>query len=52
MKIEFTYSQWDLEIGICKCCGEESNEIVKSNGRCVDCINDIAIMESEMNKYG
>ncbi len=48
MEIDFTYSEWDLETGICKCCGDESDEIVKGNGRCVDCINDIASMESEL----
>lgn len=45
MDIEFTYSQWELQTGICKCCGEESDEIVKGNGRCVDCINEIAVIE-------
>lgn len=48
MEIDFTYSEWELKTGICKCCGDESDEIVKGTGRCVDCINDIAFMESEL----
>lgn len=48
MEIDFTYSEWELETGICKCCSDESDEIVKGTGRCVDCINDIAFMEFEL----
>lgn len=38
MKTEITYSEFDLTNGICKSCGEKSNEILIEDGRCVDCI--------------
>lgn len=38
MITETTYSSWELEHGICKCCGEESDEILKGTGECLDCI--------------
>lgn len=33
-----TYNHEDLTSGICSSCGQESSEILKSDGRCVDCI--------------
>lgn len=38
MMTETIYSQSELEHGICKCCGEESDEILKGTGECLDCI--------------
>lgn len=37
---ETTYSRFDLTKGICDCCGEESNEILRGDGRCIDCIEE------------
>lgn len=33
-----TYSPADLTSGVCSECGQESNEIVVDDGRCVDCV--------------
>lgn len=38
MIAEETYSYNDLESGTCRCCGEQSDEILKDDGRCIDCI--------------
>jgi len=38
MITETTYKTTDLSTGICHSCGEESNEILLKDGRCVDCI--------------
>lgn len=38
MVIETTYKINDLTYGICKSCGEKSNEIVIGDGRCLDCL--------------
>jgi hypothetical protein len=40
MKTETTYSQIELEHGVCTCCNEESDEILIGDGRCVDCIEE------------
>ena len=40
MEEETTYSDFDLESGICTCCNEESEEILIEDGRCIDCIED------------
>jgi hypothetical protein len=37
---ETIYFQTDLEFGICTSCGEVSNEILKGDGRCLDCIEE------------
>jgi hypothetical protein len=48
MITETTYSEFDLTTGICKCCGEESNEILIDDGRCVDCIEEQKFIEQTM----
>jgi len=40
MKKETVYSKSDLVKGKCKSCGEKSDEIYQTDGRCVDCIYD------------
>lgn len=40
MKTETTYCPSDLEMGECESCGEESDEILKGDGRCIDCIEE------------
>ncbi len=40
MRIESTYSPYDLVYGICKCCGEASSEIDPITGMCIDCIEE------------
>ena len=36
--IETIYSRCDLKSGKCRRCGKKSNEILKRDGRCIDCI--------------
>lgn len=40
MREETTYCPSDLEEGECISCREESNEILKRDGRCIDCIEE------------
>lgn len=40
MITETTYDFSDLESGICKKCGEKSDEILIKDGRCIDCIEE------------
>lgn len=35
---EIIYLRSDLVTGCCSCCGEVSEEILKGDGRCIDCI--------------
>ena len=35
---ETIYSLDDLEHGVCTSCGEETDEILIGDGRCLDCI--------------
>ncbi len=37
---ETIYDPSELTHGKCKCCGEESDEILKGDGRCIDCIEE------------
>jgi hypothetical protein len=48
MKIETTYSHYDLTNGKCPCCGEYSYEILLGDGRCIDCIEDETFFERTM----
>jgi len=50
MKTETAYSDFDLEKGKCTCCGEESNEILIDDGRCVDCIEEEKFIELTMKQ--
>lgn len=40
MITETTYTQSDLESGKCRCCSEQSDEILIGDGRCIDCIEE------------
>jgi hypothetical protein len=46
MITETAYSPNDLKSGVCKCCREMSSEIVKEEGMCVDCVEEIKFMEA------
>lgn len=48
MESETTYSEQDLESGKCKCCDEQSNEILIDDGRCIDCIEEQKFYEETM----
>lgn len=48
MITETTYFPDELEHGKCKCCNEVSDEIVKSDGRCIDCIEEEKFYEQTM----
>lgn len=48
MLIETTYSEYDLEEGICTSCSEKSKEILIGDGRCVDCIEEQKFFEECM----
>lgn len=56
MILEINYYPDDLEYGECRCCGEESAEIVKGDGRCVGCIEEERFIGMTMtqgyNPYG
>jgi hypothetical protein len=45
MTTETTYSPKDLKTGTCKCCRETSNEIVKGEDLCIDCLEEIKFLE-------
>lgn len=49
MITETTYYPDDLEHGKCRCCGEESDEILKDDGRCVDCIEEEKFINQTMS---
>ena len=38
MTTETIYEPWELCYGVCSSCGEESDEILMGDGRCVGCI--------------
>lgn len=50
MKIETTYYASDLESGECISCGEDSLEILKQDGRCIDCIEEEKLFERSMKE--
>lgn len=45
---ETLYSRHDLESGVCESCGEYSDEILKGDGRCIDCIETELFYEMTM----
>lgn len=51
MKIETRYEQWKLCCGVCSSCGEESDEILIGDGRCVDCIEAENFYNKSMENY-
>lgn len=48
MKTETTYTEMELITGECTCCNEKSNEIIESDGRCIECIEDEKFFEETM----
>lgn len=50
MRTITTYSWDELTHGSCTCCGQISDEIVKTDGRRVDCIEDEKLFE--LSFYG
>ncbi len=48
METETTYSEMDLETGVCSCCSEKSDEILIGDGRCIDCIEENKFYEQTM----
>lgn len=43
--METIYNEHDLTSGKCKSCSEESKEILKGDGRCVDCVEEQKFVE-------
>lgn len=50
MITETTYFPFELEHGVCTSCGKESDEILISDGRCVDCIEEEKFIKSTMER--
>lgn len=50
MITETTYYPDVLQHGICSCCDEESDEILKGDGRCVDCIEEERFIAMTMDE--
>jgi hypothetical protein len=48
MIYETLYSHSDLEFGVCRECGQHSHEILKGDGRCVECIDAALFYEMTM----
>lgn len=46
---ETIYLPSELQHGVCRCCREESDEIVTGDGRCVDCIEADRFYEETMD---
>lgn len=38
MKSDLIYFPSELRHGICRCCGKESDEIIKETGVCTECM--------------
>lgn len=51
MITETNYSYDDLENGKCTSCGDETNEILPADGRCVDCIEADKFYEQSMKIF-
>lgn len=49
MITETTYYPEDLKHGVCRCCDEESEEILKGDGRCIDCIEEERFIDMTMS---
>lgn len=50
MITETTYAPEDLKYGVCRCCDEESDEILKGDGRCIDCIEEERFINMTMGQ--
>jgi hypothetical protein len=48
---ETIYFPEDLEYGICSSCGETTNEILKGDGRCIDCIEEAKFYNMTMESF-
>jgi hypothetical protein len=48
MKIETFYSEFELKRGKCTCCNKVTNDILISDGRCIDCIEEEKFFEQTM----
>ena len=48
---ETIYHKSDLRNGVCKSCGEHSEEILIGDGRCIDCIEEQKFYEATMTNY-
>ena len=48
---EVTYFAEDLTHGICRCCGEESDEIDINTGICIDCLEEQKFYEMSMKNF-
>lgn len=51
MTTETIYEPWELCYGVCSSCGEESDEILMGDGRCVDCIETEKFYNKSMENY-
>lgn len=52
MITETTYYPDDLRHGVCRSCAEESDEILKGDGRCVGCIEEERFINMTMVQGG
>lgn len=48
MIVTRTYHADELTDGVCLCCGQHSQEILKGDGRCIDCIEADRFYEETM----
>lgn len=39
-EFEVQFNKKDLIFGKCRCCGESSDEIIRQDGRCIDCFTE------------
>lgn len=39
-EFEVQFNKEDLVFGKCRCCGESSDEIIRQDGRCIDCFTE------------
>lgn len=51
MTTETIYEPWELCYGVCPSCGEESDEILIGDGRCVGCIEAEKFYNKSMEDY-
>lgn len=51
MTTETIYEPWELCYGVCSSCGEESDEILIGDGRCVNCIETEKFYNKSMEDY-
>jgi hypothetical protein len=49
--MERIYEYYELKSGTCSSCLEYSNEILKSDGRCIDCIEEEKFIDESLHIY-